>query len=254
MLFDSHAHYDDARFDPDRDALLSSMPQRGVSRILCVAADLDSADKCLALAERYPFVYAAAGVHPHEAKSFAPDQSDRLRAQLAHPKCVALGEIGLDYALDLSPRDLQRAVFSYQLRLAKVLDKPVIIHDREAHADTLALLKDAGCRGVVHCYSGSVEMARELVGMGFYLSFTGVITFANARKSHEVLRAVPRDRLMIETDAPYLTPVPHRGKRNDSSYVRYTCETMAQVLGLSFEQTAHLTYENACRCFSIDPQ
>ena len=117
-----------------------------------------------------------------------------------------------------------------------------------------ALLKDAGCRGVVHCYSGSVEMARELVGMGFYLSFTGVITFANARKSHEVLRAVPRDRLMIETDAPYLTPVPHRGKRNDSSYVRYTCETMAQVLGLSFEQTAHLTYENACRCFSIDPQ
>ena len=149
MLFDSHAHYDDARFDPDRDALLSSMPQRGVSRILCVAADLDSADKCLALAERYPFVYAAAGVHPHEAKSFAPDQSDRLRAQLAHPKCVALGEIGLDYALDLSPRDLQRAVFSYQLRLAKVLDKPVIIHDREAHADTLALLKDAGCRGVV---------------------------------------------------------------------------------------------------------
>ena len=168
-IFDSHAHYDDARFDPDRDALLSSMPQRGVSRILCVAADLDSADKCLALAERYPFVYAAAGVHPHEAKSFAPDQSDRLRAQLAHPKCVALGEIGLDYALDLSPRDLQRAVFSYQLRLAKVLDKPVIIHDREAHADTLALLKDAGCRGVVHCYSGSVEMARELVGMGFLI-------------------------------------------------------------------------------------
>ncbi|NLT58754.1 MAG: TatD family hydrolase [Clostridiales bacterium] len=251
MLFDSHAHYDDPRFDRDRHALLASMPEQGVSNILCCAANLNSAEACIALAERYDFIYASAGVHPHDAKDFDPAEGERFRRLLSHPKCVALGEIGLDYNRNLSPKELQKAVFAYQLALARECKKPVIVHDRDAHADTLDMLRASGCVGVLHCYSGSVEMARELVEMGFYISFAGVITFDNARRSHEVIRALPTDRLMIETDAPYLAPVPHRGQRNDSRYVRHTCEKMAEVLGLPVEQTARLTSDNAKRCFGI---
>jgi len=253
MLFDSHAHYDDPRFDQDRETLLASMQANGVSRILCAATDVNSADVCIGYAEKYPFIWASAGIHPHEAKSFDPADLPRLQQQLAHPRCVAVGECGLDYALNRSPKETQLAAFRVQLALAKTLDLPVIVHDREAHQDTLNLLREAGCRGVIHCYSGSAEMAKELVDLGYYISFTGVITFKNARKSLEVVKSVPRERLMIETDAPYLTPEPHRGKRNDSTYVRHTCQAMADVLGLSFEETAALTYENACRCFGIEP-
>ena len=252
MLFDSHAHYDDRQFDPDREALLASMSGHGVSNILCCAASVKSAERCVAIAEQYDFIYASAGVHPHDAKDFDPADGAVLRRLLAHPKCVAVGEIGLDYNKNHSPRDIQKAVFSYHLALAKALDKPIIVHDRDAHADVLQMLSESGNRGVIHCYSGSVEMARDLVELGYYISFTGVITFPNARRSHDVIRTVPRDRLMIETDAPYLAPVPHRGKRNDSRYVRHTCETMAEVLGLSFEETAKLTGDNAKRCFRIE--
>ena len=251
MLFDSHAHYDDRRYSDDRDTLLSSMPGEGVGTILCCATDLKSAVRCIALAEQYEFIYASAGIHPHLASRFDPADADRFKELLAHPKCIAVGEMGLDYHRDLSPRTTQRAAFSYQLALAKALDMPVIVHDRDAHADTLSILREYGCRGVMHCFSGSAEMAEQLIALGFYISFPGVITYPNARRSHEAIRAIPREFIMIETDAPYLPPVPHRGQRNDSRYLRYTCQTLADILDISYEEAAKLTADNARRCFGI---
>ena len=254
MLFDTHAHYDDARFDPDRDALLSSMPQRGVSRILCVAADLDSADKCLALAERYPFVYAAAGVHPHEAKSFAPDQSDRLRAQLAHPKCVALGEIGLDYYYDLSPRETQMTVCEAQMELAWELSLPVAYHIRDAHQDMLDIMKRHRKHltgGIIHCFSGSWEIAKEYLKLGYFISFAGPVTFKKAPKLQEAAVNVPLDRILIETDSPYLAPEPVRGRRNEPTNVRYVAEKIAALREIPLEAFAQITMQNALNAYSI---
>lgn len=252
MYFDTHAHYDDERFDDDRDTLLSGLPDKGVSLVINAASNVSSLYNSIGLAEEYPYIYAAAGVHPHDSAEMKDSDLDVIAKALGHPKVVALGEIGLDYHYDFSPRDVQQKSFADQLTLACELNFPVIIHDREAHDDTLkAISRFNGLRGVFHCYSGSLEMAKTLIRMGFYLSFTGVITYSNARKSLEVINWMPRDMLMIETDAPYLSPVPNRGKRNDSSNLVYTAGKVAEVLGLSLEETAALTMKNGREFFCI---
>lgn len=256
MFFDTHAHYDDQRFDGLRDGLLSGMPQRGVSLILNASASLASSRQSIALAGRYPFVYASAGVHPQECGDMTDADMDELSALLHAPKVVAIGEIGLDYYYDTPPKSVQRHWFERQLALAGQKNLPVIVHDREAHADALdAVKRHPGLKGVFHCYSGSVEMAMELVELGYYLSFTGTVTFKNARRAPEVLRVLPLERIMIETDAPYLAPEPFRGKQNHSGYVYRVAEVIAELRGLSVERVAELTMENGCRLFGItDPR
>jgi len=252
MFFDTHAHYDDEQFDQDRGELLSSLPRKGVSLVVNPASNVSSIYKSVALAESYDYIYAAAGVHPHDSAGMKYEDLDVIAKALSHPKVVALGEVGLDYHYDFSPREVQRKRFAGQLALAAELSFPVIIHDREAHEDILsAISRFKGLRGVFHCYTGSLEMAKVLVRMGFYISFTGIITFQNARKSHEVIKWMPRDRLMIETDSPYLSPVPNRGKRNDSTNLVHTAAKAAELLGLSLEETAALTMKNGREFFNI---
>lgn len=252
MLFDTHAHYYSEAFDADRDAVLSALPEAGVGLVLCPGCDLPTSLESIALAEQYPHVYAAVGVHPENALGLPDDWPDRVRAMTKHPKVKAIGEIGLDYYWKEVPRDLQKEVFRTQLALAKELDLPVIVHDREAHADCLAIVKEfPGVRGVFHCYSGSAEDAKTLVKLGFHLSFTGTITFKNARKAPEVIAAVPMERLMVETDAPYMAPTPYRGKRCDSRYVYRMAETIAEIKGLSREEVERITTENGMRLFDI---
>ncbi len=250
-LFDSHAHYCDERFDADRTDLLAALPDAGVVGVLNVPSDLEESARCIRLAADYPFMWAAAGVHPQLADGWTKESEGELRRLLALPKCVALGEIGLDYVVGEVPRDIQKSVFLKQLEIARELYKPVIIHDREAHGDTFEMLKNSGCRGVLHCYSGSAEMAKELVKLGWYISFTGVVTFKNAKKSHEVVQALLPDKILIETDAPYLAPEPHRGTRNDSRLVRYTCEAVAGLAHMTPETFGELSAANARRCFSL---
>lgn len=252
MLFDTHAHYDDEQFDSDREALLSAMPKNGIALIVNASSNLKSAEAGLELAGLYPFVSAAVGVHPHDAKTMDESTIDRLDALLKHPKAVAVGEIGLDYHYDHSPRDIQKRRFRQQLELAGSVHKPVIIHDREATRDVLDILGDyPEVKGVFHCYSGSWETAKLLLDRGWYLSFTGVITYKNARRSHEVIEKMPRDRIMIETDCPYLAPEPMRGRRNSSLHLRYVAEKLAEILGISFDEAAALTTDNGKRFFGI---
>ena len=252
-LFDTHAHYDDSAFDGDRTALLSSMPEHGVELILDPGCDLSSSQKAVELAEQFPHVYAAVGVHPSECAGWQESWLDELRQLAACPKVRAIGEIGLDYYWEENPpRPHQQQVLHRQLELAGELDLPVIIHDREAHQDCLSIVRaHPGVTGVYHCYSGSLEDARVLVKLGWMLSFTGVITYKNARRSHEVIRWLPMDRIMIETDSPYLSPVPFRGKRNDSTHVHLVAETIAQIKGMDPEEVARITLENGRRLFRI---
>lgn len=254
MLFDTHAHYDDERFDADRDELLASMPERGVGLIVNPGCTVETSRTAAELAARFPHVYAAVGIHPENCHDFAPAQIDDLRALAARPKVVAIGEIGLDYYwAENPPRALQQDVLRRQMALAQELSLPVIIHDRDAHADTMAIVREfPQVTGVFHCFTGSVEMAQELLSLGWMLSFNGAITFKNARRAPEVVAAVPLERLMIETDSPYLTPVPHRGERNDSSYVRFVAEKIAAIKGLTREEVERATWENGKRFFRID--
>jgi len=253
MLFDTHAHYDDEAFDADRRELLSSMPQKGVGLIVNPGCTVESSRTAVALAAEFPLVYAAVGIHPENCGDFAPEQMDAIRELAKHNKVVAVGEIGLDYYWpENPPRELQQQVLRAHMALAQELGLPVIIHDREAHADSLAIVKEfPAVTGVFHCFSGSVEMARELLNLGWMLSFNGAVTFKNARKAPEVVAAVPMDRIMIETDAPYLTPVPFRGKRNDSSCVRLVAERIAQIKGLAPAEVERITWENGKRFFGI---
>ena len=252
-IFDSHAHYDDERFDADRDALLERIHREGVEYIMTIGADLPTSYAARELAERYDFVYFAAGIHPEQAGDAPENYLEELKALAAHPKCRAIGEIGLDYYWQEVPRDLQKEVFRAQLALAQRLDMPVIVHDREAHGDSLAIVKEfPGVRGVFHCYSGSVEDAKTLIKLGWHLSFTGTITFKNARKATEVIAAVPLDRIMVETDAPYMAPTPYRGKRCDSRYVYRMAETIAQIKGLTTQEVEEATTENGKRLFRIE--
>ena len=254
MLFDTHAHYDDPRFDPDREALLARLPEDGVALMLNPGCDLESSRKARDYARRYPHVYAAVGIHPENCAQFRAEDVDELRALAEGEKKVrAIGEIGLDYHwADNPPKDLQQRVFRAQMALAEELDLPVIVHDRDAHADSMDIVRAfPNVRGVFHCYSGAWEQARELLDRGWMLSFTGVITYPNARKALEVIDKMPLDRIMIETDSPYLAPTPCRGKRNDSRNVRFVAETVAARRGLTPEEAARLTLENGKRFFGI---
>ena len=253
MLFDTHAHYYTEAFDEDREQVLASLPAAGVGLVLCPGCDLPTSRQSIALAEQFPHVYAAAGVHPEDALDLPPDWLDQVAAMTRHPKVVAVGEIGLDYYWpENPPRDLQQQVLRQQLALAQELQLPVIIHDRDAHADTMDIVREfPRVRGVFHCFAGSVEMARELVDRGWYLSFNGAATFKNARKAPEVIRAVPMERLMIETDAPYLTPVPYRGRRNDSTYVHLVAERIAQLRDMTPAAVEQATWDNGKGFFGI---
>ncbi len=254
MYFDTHAHYDDSRFDADRDELLGKMPKNGVELILNPGCDEVSSLAAVDFAVRYGHVYAAVGWHPENADSFDCESMEKLRRWVRYPKVVAIGEIGLDYYYeDGADRHTQKRVFYSQLELARELGLPVIVHDREAHADSLEAARTfPGLRGVFHCYSGSAEMACQLVNLGWYLSFTGAITFKNARRALEVLEVCPMDRIMLETDSPYLAPVPHRGHRNDSTLLPFVAKVIAGVKGLSAEEVAAITLENGKRFFGIE--
>ena len=253
MLFDTHAHYDSGAFNADRMEVLASMLEQGVELILNPGCDLETSRTAVSLANAFDFVYAAVGVHPSDCETYTDQVEEELRALAADPKVKAIGEIGLDYYWkDNAPAEVQKAVFRRQMELARQLKLPVIIHDREAHRDCLEIVKEfPDVTGVYHCYSGGIEDAKTLVKMGWMLSFTGVVTYKNARKSLEVLEMLPMDRIMIETDSPYLTPEPFRGKRNDSSKVRYVAETIARVKGLDVDEVIRLTTENGKRFFHI---
>ena len=252
MYFDTHAHYDDQRFDPDRGEILSRMAGAGVELIVDPASDIASAKTAQSIAREYGFVYFAAGVHPHEASEAGDNYLDEIRALSRDAKCVAVGEIGLDYHYDFSPREVQRRVYAEQLALSLELHKPVIIHEREAVQDNLDILKThPGVRGVVHCYSGSWETARVLLDMGFYLGFTGVVTFKNARRVLEVVEKMPLERMVIETDSPYMAPVPHRGERNSSLLVHLVAEKIGELRGMETAEVARITLENGRRLYGI---
>lgn len=252
MYFDTHAHYDDRQFDDDRHELINTMRENGVSLILNPASSLKSSERAVKLAETYPFIYAAVGTHPHSAGQMDDSSIARTEALAKHHKVVAIGEIGLDYHYDYSPRDVQRQRFREQMELARKLKLPVIIHEREATADCLEIVREyKDLRGVYHCYSGSLETAEVIISQGWYISFTGAITFKNARKSLEVIEGIPIERIMIETDAPYLAPVPNRGQRNSSLNLPYVVDQIARLKNLSHEEVAEITMENGKRFFSI---
>ena len=251
-IFDSHAHYNDERFDEDREAVLASLPEQGVCGLINCGCNVETSRISLEYAEKYPFVYAAAGYHPEQADEYTEEGISAIREILKHPKMVAVGEIGLDYYWPEPDRDIQKAVFEKQLELAKELDLPVIIHSRDAAEDTIEILKKhPGLRGVIHCFSGSVETAKIFLKMGFYIGFTGVLTFQNNRRSVEACEAVPLDRLLLETDCPYMAPVPCRGKRCWSPMIAHTAERMAQIKGVPVQQMIDTARENTCRLFEI---
>ena len=253
MLFDTHAHYDDEAFDTDRDAVLTALPQRGVGLVLNPGCDVESSRKAVQYAAAYPHVYAAVGIHPENCGGYTAGDLAALRQLAQQPKTAAIGEIGLDYYwAENPPRDLQQQVLRDQLALAGELALPVIIHDREAHADTLSIIREfPGVTGVFHCFSGSPEMAQELLKLGWYLGFDGPVTYKNARRAPEVAAVTPLDRMLIETDSPYMTPVPYRGKRNDSGYVYLVAEKLAAWKGLAPEELTRITMENGKRLFRI---
>ncbi len=254
LLFDSHAHYDDARFDEDRDRVISSLRQNGVGWVIDAGCDVQSSEAAIALAERYGGFYAACGFHPNNTDGISDEDAaiGWLREILKHPKAVALGEIGLDYHYPDTDKATQRRWLELQLSLAEELELPVVIHARDAHGDIMdAVRAHPAVRGVFHCFSGSPEMAKELIRRGWYISVSGVVTYKNAEKLPEVAALVPDDRLLIETDSPYLTPAPNRRERNDSVHMRLTAERVAAIRGISYERVCEMTAQNAAGLFGI---
>lgn len=256
-IFDSHAHYDDEQFDGDRDELLRSLPSKGICAVINCASDLKSSATSAELSEKYPFFWCACGVHPHEAeKELKTDDIDKIEKRIVNftekKKCVAIGEIGLDYHYDFSPRELQKEIFELQLKLSKELDLPVIVHDREAHEDTMTLLKKYRPKGVVHCFSGSVEMAREVLKLGMYIGLGGAVTFKNAKKPVAVAAATDIDRILLETDCPYMAPVPFRGTRCSSDMIAYSAQTIASVKNMDVQTLVDAATENTKRLFGIE--
>lgn len=252
-IFDSHAHYLSSAFDEDREELLARLLSGDVSGIVEAATDADSSRKAVALANRFPALYAAVGIHPEAAFEAKREDIDTLRELASNKKVVAIGEIGLDYHYeDACPRDVQKQWFNNQLELANALNLPVVVHDRDAHEDVLNTLKAYRPRGVVHCFSGSVETAGEIIKLGMYIGLGGVVTFKNARKTVEVAAAIPLDRLLLETDAPYLAPVPLRGHRCDSSMIAHTASVIADIRGISMHDVLTAAEQNACRLFGIE--
>lgn len=251
-IFDVHAHYDDESFDADRNELLASLPKQGITAVVNAAVDISTSEKAILYSEKYPFMYAAVGVHPENLKGLEPDYLKTLtKLYTQNEKAVAIGEIGLDYHWNI-PRELQLEVFESQLRLSKELNAPVVIHDREAHADTLRLLKKYKPeKALLHCYSGSCEMLKEVIKLGAFISMGGVVTFKNARVPVEVCREAPLERLMLETDCPYLSPVPFRGKRNSSEKIAFTAQRIAELKELDAQTLIDICTENAKGFFSV---
>lgn len=250
-IFDAHCHYDDEWFNCDRKALLDSLPEKGIAGVVTSGTNLENIDMVLELCRDYSYIYGAAGIHPECLKTpLPPDYTDRIAKLCGHKKIVALGEIGLDYHWD-TPPEKQLPVVKAQLQLAKDLDMPVVFHDREAHGDTMELLRYYKPKGLVHCFSGSVEMMKEVVKLGMYISLGGVVTFKNARTPLELAREVPPDRLLLETDAPYMCPAPYRGKRNDSSFIPCTAEKIAEIRGITPQELINITTCNSRKMYGI---
>ena len=255
-IFDTHAHYDDEAFDVDREELLASLPKQGIGRIVNVGASLDSCKRTLELVDHYDYIYGAIGIHPNETAELAEEDLVWLKRQCSHEKCVAVGEIGLDYYWDEPEREIQKKWFVAQLELARQVKKPVIIHSREAAKDTADILtaEHAGeIGGVIHCYSYTKEMARTFLDMGFFIGVGGVLTFKNAKKLKEAVEYIPMDRIVLETDCPYLAPVPNRGKRNSSLNLPYVVAAMAEIKGLDEEEIRRITWENGVRLYRMTP-
>ncbi|MFC5701316.1 TatD family hydrolase [Cohnella faecalis] len=255
MIIDTHAHLDSPKFDNDREEVIARAREAGIDTIVNIGFNRETIPTTMALAEKYPFIYAVVGWHPTDAVDMKLEEDLAWIESLCnHPKVVAIGEIGLDYYWDTSPKELQQTVFREQIRLARKLGKPIVIHNRDAHEDILRLLKEENASevgGIMHCFSGSWETARKCLDMNFYISFGGPVTFKNARVPKEVLERVPMDRLLLETDAPYLTPHPHRGKRNESAFVRLVAEEAASIKGVTLEEISIITSDNARRCLSL---
>lgn len=253
MLFDSHAHLDDNRFDDDQSQVIQRAAEAGLVGILNAGTNMESSARSIALAEENAIVYAAVGIHPHDAQAAKESDYQQLADWCLTPKVVAIGEIGLDYYYDLSPREIQQQVFMRQIDVARQLKKPIIIHDRDAHGDVLAMIKKEakGLTGVLHCFSGSLEMAKEVIKLGFYISFAGPVTYAKDGKLKEVAAHIPLERLLVETDCPYLTPQPYRGRRNEPAHVKFTAEEVARVRGMEFAALAEAATANTRRLFNI---
>ena len=258
MLIDTHTHLDDPRYDPDREAMIRRAREAGIEAMITIGCDLTTSRAAVDLTDRYEFVYASVGVHPHEVKRVEDHWYDEFRTLAENRKVVAYGEIGLDYHYNNSPPEEQRRRFREQVRLAKELRLPLVIHTREAQEDTIRILKDEQASevgGVLHCFSGDAWLAKDALDLGFYLSFSGILTFQNATMLRDIARTVPADRLLIETDCPYLTPVPHRGTRNEPAFVKHVADQLASLLPgdpqRSIEDIARLTSDNARRLFRI---
>lgn len=251
-IFDTHAHYDDLAFDVDRQELLDKLPEQNVAHVINCATDIPTSHTSIEFAQNYPYIYAAIGIHPQKATTVPPNYLDIISKISIHQKIVAIGEIGLDYYyIEMAPKDLQLKIFESQLKLAHELNLPVIVHDRDAHADTLELLTKYKPKGVIHCFSGSVEMSQEILKLGMHIGLGGAVTFKNAKKSILVAQSIPLNRLLLETDAPYMAPVPYRGRRCDSSHILYTAQKIAQIRDDTLENILYQTYQNACELFSI---
>jgi TatD DNase family protein len=257
MLIDTHAHIQDRKYKSDLKDVLKRAQNAGVERIICIGIDYDSSCEAVELARKYPQIHAVVGVHPHDAKTLNQEIISKLYQLARDPQVVAIGEIGLDYYRDLSPREQQKIAFIEQIKIAKELRKPVVIHDRDAHQEILDIIKKEKAgknQGIMHCYSGYLPLAVELMKQGFYISFAGPLTFKNARKAHEVAAKIPIEKILIETDCPYLTPEPLRGKRNEPAYVKYVAQKMADIRKKSIEEIAYITGLNAKRVFNLSGQ
>ena len=253
MLFDTHAHLNDPAFDPDREELMAGLAAKGVGLVMNAGCSLESSMDIVNMTAKYPWLYGSVGSHPDSANEVNEEVIEEYRKLCQNEKIKAIGEIGLDYYYEDIPRDIQKQAFRMQMQLAKELDMPVIVHEREAHDDGMRIVKEfPGVTGVFHCYSGSAEMARQLVKMGWYIGFTGVLTFKNARKAVETAASIPLDRIVIETDCPFMAPEPFRGKRNDPGYLYRMAEKLAEIRGITAEEAAAVTTENAMRLFRIE--
>ncbi len=254
MIFESHAHYEDEAFDIDREELLDRLPKEGIEYVVDICSDVSSIDRVLSLAERYPFIYAAVGIHPEAAKELSEEKFAWLREKALHSKNLAIGEIGLDYYWDTTDRSTQKIWFERQIELARELELPLVIHSRDAANDTWEMLKSAKADqlgAIIHCFSYGVEQARQYLNMGFYLGIGGVLTFNNARKLKEVVAYAPLEQLVLETDCPYLAPVPYRGKRNDSTYLTYVAKEIANLKQIDYDTVVKVTAENAKRFYRV---
>lgn len=253
-IFETHAHYDDEAFDSDRNELLRSLPKQGVCRVVNIGSNMESSRNTVRLTEEYDFFYGAVGVHPSDTGNLSESDIGELCQMTKSDKIVAIGEIGLDYHYDEPERTVQQKWFIRQAELARELNLPIVVHSRDAAEDTLRIMKEFHAEeigGVIHCYSYSKELAKEFLDMGFYFGIGGVLTFQNARKLVETVEYLPLDRIVLETDSPYLAPVPYRGKRNTSLYLFYVLRKIAELKGISEEKTAEITYENACRLYRL---